>query len=982
MKPRGLMMQAFGPYWSQAHVDFSTIPRQGLFLIHGPVGAGKTSLLDGITFALYGVSSGGERTAEELRCDLSSAATPTLVQFDFEADGAAWRVIRGLGAEAQLSALGADSEPVAQGTDEVDARIRRLLGLDSFQFRRSVVLAQGQFRQFLLAQAGEREQILAALFHTHSPRIYQQALTAALQETEGELKLAWQRRENAAQVDGVSVHEALRVQERRVQELQPELQRLQAQQSRVLENRERAAVVAERSRERERVREHLTKIQEHEGDLQDLRGQAKRMEQALVVAGQVTQWENAQSDEAKAAENFRLAEIELQQRLEALPRPQSSAEEMESIQQQRQELTVRLRELDRWETEGERLRQAEARLQRCRLTRNELEEEGVVMRRELDSARTRLQETDRLAQDEQTLRAELAAQQKQLDELRTRFKAQRQVDELEQGIQRVGQSLSKVGERRARILEHIDGLERQITERTRQLELHWAASLAEHLRDGQPCPVCGAAEHPAPAGAGGSPGQASLEQLRKQLDVAWKQAEQIEQEEREQQIQIVRLEERLENARSSAPVAPVEAEAVQTLTHSLRELERELQRLDRYRENAERDRRRVRKLEKKLQGWMEARTLALQALTQAETMVQERRVQLPPEGLTPEWVEQQRTRLTAELETLQQRLEGETLQMGRDTHVYASFTAAADAARHSITLSQERTRLAWELVQTRLEMNGFASLEEWRDVHRAALGDLQHIYGELHAYEHDVQRLQEDVDRAEQLYHESLEDWTELELDPGQLEGRLQQLYAEVAAAEESVRSLQRQIAEYDRAVQEIQALEPRLGTLRRLARAAGGENNLGLTFQAFVLAKQMEDVLQAANFRLSQMTRGRFTLETRGQALDLSVLDHFSGASRGVATLSGGESFLASLALALGLSDSFLASGHNAVLDTLFIDEGFGYLDEEGLDQAFRALESIQKDGRLIGVISHLAEVRQRIGVRLEVRPDPGGHQLVWHNS
>lgn len=166
---------------------------------------------------------------------------------------------------------------------------------------------------------------------------------------------------------------------------------------------------------------------------------------------------------------------------------------------------------------------------------------------------------------------------------------------------------------------------------------------------------------------------------------------------------------------------------------------------------------------------------------------------------------------------------------------------------------------------------------------------------------------------------------------------------------------------------------------MRRLARTAGGDNPLGVTFQQWVLAQQMESVLQAANLRLRQMTRGRFTLEASKNALELLVLDHLSGHTRGVATLSGGESFLASLALALGLSDSFLSAGSNAVLETLFIDEGFGYLDEEGLDQAFWALEPIRKDGRIIGVVSHLAEVRQRIESRLEIRPSPSGNQVSW---
>lgn len=972
MKPRRLSMQAFGPYWKRTEVDFTGVPRQGLFLIHGPVGSGKTSLLDAITFALYGESSGGERVRQEMRNDLAPDSLPTVVEFEFEADATGWLISRGLDDSVLLTDC-QSGESVARGEEAVAGRVRRLLGLDAFQFRRSALLAQGQFRQFLLAGAAEREQILAALFQTHSPRLYQEALGAALQEVEGELKLAWQRRESQGQAGDLSIFEALRQQQDTLAEAQHQVRRLQAQHSRIQENRERAAIVSERSRERLRVRRQLDRIREHEQDLHDLRIQAERMQKAQELTAPVAQWEQARLDEEKAHENFQGAEQELQGRLDALPRPEQSAEELDEMHRRRQQLTLWLHELERWSHESGRLNQAEERLQRCRATWAALEEEGASLRRELETTRRRLAETERLSQEEQTLRQRLEEQQKELETLRASFKQHRQVAELEQGLERVQDNLEKIQGRRDRMLQHIDTLERQLDERSRQLERHWAANLAARLQAGQPCPVCGSTEHPAQAEAAEGAGQATVEHLRKQLDVAWKQAEQIEEEEREQQIQLVRLEERLEAARDRAPAEAVQGEQVQQLTQSLRDLERELQRMLRYRENQERDRKRLRKMERKLEEWKQAREVAQQALTQAETMVEERRAaSAPPPTADKE-------KLQGELQQLEQQLEGQTLQLGRDTHLYASLAGAVEAARQSIDLSRERTRLAWELVKTRLELAGFASIEEWRDVHRAAQTDLVHIQHELTGFEHDLQRLEEELERADALYHESLEDWRELEVDPDALEELLQKAFATQAEAEERLRRLERQRSDYDRALQEIQALEPRLQQLRRLQRIATGDNALGVTFQQFVLAQQMESVLQAANWHLSEMTRGRFTLEARSGSLELTVLDHFSGQGRGVATLSGGESFLASLALALGLSDSFLASGHNAVLETLFIDEGFGYLDEEGLDQAFRALEGIQKEGRLIGLISHLSEVRQRIPLRLEVMPEPGGHRLVW---
>jgi DNA repair protein SbcC/Rad50 len=180
----------------------------------------------------------------------------------------------------------------------------------------------------------------------------------------------------------------------------------------------------------------------------------------------------------------------------------------------------------------------------------------------------------------------------------------------------------------------------------------------------------------------------------------------------------------------------------------------------------------------------------------------------------------------------------------------------------------------------------------------------------------------------------------------------------------------------------ELETLEARYAVAGRIAEVASGHNAQGITFQRFVLAALLDDVLVAASERLHTMSRRRFSLQratTRADrrlagGLDLQVYDSYTGTTRAVSTLSGGESFLASLSLALGLADVVQAYAGGVHLDTLFVDEGFGSLDPEALDLAFRALVDLQRAGRLVGIISHIPELKERIDVRLEVIPTQRG--------
>jgi len=190
-----------------------------------------------------------------------------------------------------------------------------------------------------------------------------------------------------------------------------------------------------------------------------------------------------------------------------------------------------------------------------------------------------------------------------------------------------------------------------------------------------------------------------------------------------------------------------------------------------------------------------------------------------------------------------------------------------------------------------------------------------------------------------------------------------------------------------ERTAKEISLLESRYAVVGRISEVANGRNAQGITFQRFVLVALLDDVLAAASHRLQVMSKGRFELirarerldQRTAGGLDLMVFDAYTGTSRPVNTLSGGESFIASLSLALGLSDVVQAYAGGIKLETIFVDEGFGSLDPESLDLAFRALIDLQKGGRLVGIISHVPELKERVDVRLEIAPSNRGSKVKF---
>jgi len=869
VKPEVLVMQAFGPYAGRHVLDFGDLRGNGFFLIHGPTGAGKTTILDAMAFALYGDTSGAEREARAMRSDHADPSVPTEVRFDFAVGQARYRVVRaplqerpkqrGEGTttvqpRAELWELPggqcADGERlIASRWGEVTKRIEEILGFRSVQFRQVVMLPQGKFQELLQAKGSDREEILQRLFRTDRYRELQEALKRTAQAAEGELRDALAERERT-------------------------LARFAANSPADLS---------------QRIAAHTAAVEALDERIATAAGEEQRTHAELVVAAAVNEKlaELAAAEQEDAALRARADEVDRQR--EELERAQRAAHVAES------EALVREREQALAQRE-ESLRQCEAALAQARQEYQaawQAHEREVTREPERQALEGRLRELDGMAEKIAVLRS--------LEEAASAAAAALAASSKERTAVRAAYDQAQADEAQARAAWQ--AAETELAALDEAFLAGQAAVLAARLRPGEPCPVCGARDHPQPAVAQGEvPSESDLASRRAAV-------------------------ERLRDAYDQARDEVAECQA------TLAEVERAV---------------------------AEAAARAEEAAARRDEVVRQ-----VPEALRGDGaLEAERSAIEAALDVARAAAERSAEAERRASDVLVAAEATAERERSGCQEAQHLLDEARAEVQRKLEQEAFVDLDDYRAARRSveAVGELQRAVAQYDAAAQGL--VAPDVTALEQA-HAAAQSLTEA------LRDERASLVAERAAVAQAVDDLAK--------LQEvIGAREEQYAVIGRLSAVANGqspENPLKLSFQRYMLGAYLDDVLVVASQRLQRMTDGRYTLQRvsggdkRGAlGLDLEVADAYTGKARHVSTLSGGETFQASLALALGLADVVQAYEGGVKLETVFVDEGFGSLDPDNLAAALDTLMGLQTGGRLVGIISHVADLRDQIDARLEV--------------
>lgn len=1010
MRPLKLTLRSFGPFTGEQTVDFKSYGDNAFLLIHGPTGAGKTTILDGICYALYGDPSGEKRDEHFLRSQQARGDSLCEVEFLFQVGPRRFHIkrtppqqlhhkgklreIRHQVEFCQVDEHGSVLGDRLARVGDVRQKVEEVLGFTSEQFRQVVVLPQGEFRRLLLARSDEKEQILEKLFGTVRFKLVEQSLKARRAALGGVLK------ELKAAIAGILGSNGAAD----LKELEGQQQMLNAGLNELLARREQLAAV------QQQAEQHLQEARSLAERFGELDSAHAGHEQLAAVK---TEMESRAKRIERAARALNLVDLD-----EAIGR---TGRELNDRTLELAALVETIAQLQKQKATAEaghaRAREAAGRIPQIAAEKALLEEQLRKMA-ELAEARERTVQAARAEQLAKTalirLKAALADHDQRLADCSAG------IERLATAAAEAGQlrlehdALAKLTELRTRLAEETRSLAAlhdelhqaeqaeqgagkhlaDLQERYEQLQQRFVAGqaslLARELAEGKPCPVCGSTEHPLPAAAQGAvPTDKDLEKARKQVTDADKACRQAREQTAALKVRqgalaagIQALSRQLGDAADQDPAALTARQeaAVVRLTAAEaagQQLEQKRiertglqERLQQQRQQLAADETAYHELSARLEG---CRALEASLFADAGTG------DLTSAG-----------RAIKELEAAVSSAQKNLAEAEQKLGVVESGLAAAQGQQQE--KQQQISRLADEREEQlktfsiRLDMEGFASEKEWRES-RLPRADIEQGRAELERFNRALAAAQERLARAEGTCRGlDRPDLARAQAAKAEADTQLARLQQEMGQLEGARTAVQAALAAIGEKSARVEHLEQEYAVAGRLADLAGGQNPKRMTLQRYVLAALFEEVALAASQRLSRMSRGRYRL-VRSEAprdgkstsgLDLDVTDDHTGERRPAFTLSGGESFLASLSLALGLSDVVMAQCGGRYLDCIFIDEGFGSLDGETLDYALNTLIELHRAGRVIGIISHVAELRERISSQIEVVPSKEGSAVV----
>jgi len=969
-----LEVQALQAFAAREEVDFDALGAAGLFLLHGDTGAGKTTLLDAICFAFYGKLPGARGKDARERSDHAAPELRTEVVLEATLRGERLRITRtprqerpkrrgtGIteeGASVHLERLDATGwRTLATRHEEAAAELDRLLGMSREQFCQVVLLPQGEFATFLRADSDTRWEVLERLFATERFSVAEDVLTRRRKEAGVALEAARGAVNDVAQrLCQETGREAEDAWEHEPGELAPWLQErlVGAEVSLITAASACADVAAGRKAAEtalraaddcaERARRHaeaVAAVEAYEAQRPERDAAAAELFAARRAAGVAPLLEDGDRLLALAAAAERTAKAALAELGDQTGEPDQLRQAAAGLRAQAGEVAA--------------LAPIEAELANRRAAL--VEEEGRAGASAAEAAQAQEQLTQGPVQRERLARAYEEANVAAAS-LTDRIAA---AQEAHRRREAAGERDRLEGE-----LERDDTLRFEAVGAAQATREHWldvrqarldgmAAELARRLVDGEACLVCGATEHPAPAGS---------DEDGPAVDADTERAVQDAHETADAQVRA--LEERLGIVRSALAAAAATAG-----TAGREELVRAAEAADRARDNARR-----------ASMELEACAAAVMAFDEEQSGAGARRAAAAEAAVTATtrasvW----RAELDADFDRMRAALDGAASVRER-VEALRTAASAREAAADALTAAasaRDTAEQARARVLDAARAAGFADL----GAARASVRSAEHCAGleeQLRAFDDGL------AERRGLVADPMLQIAAAAEpVDVGALRAAARAAAEAQAQAERDhevaqrhARALRRLEGQLSAALEALTPVEARVKQVRELAFLVDGSaaaNRKRMRLSAYVLAARLEEIAAAATVRLSSMTDGRYTIEhsdagAKGQkrgGLDLRIVDGWTGRSRHPSTLSGGETFLASLALALGLADVVAAESGGARLETLFVDEGFGSLDPASLDRVLDVLDRLRDGGRAVGIVSHVGELRQRIPIQLHV--------------
>ena len=1008
MKPQYIRMRAFGPYLRETECDFTSLYAARLFLITGPTGGGKTTILDAMSFALYGRATGNLRDFRDMRNIAAPDDMDTEAEFIFLLGQARYKFLRRFhihrkrtgGVEEQITAECHRYEDgqwtlLTSGAEKVTKLACELLGFTHSQFSQVIVLPQGEFRRLLLASSKEKLDILQVLFATS---VWQQ-IAAASSERLGQVKESLETLQagKTAQLEAAgaaSMEELTKARDACAADL--EAAAVAAKDAR--EGFDKASNELEAARSLadkfDRLQGHRVlfaglqkqapKIEEYRAE-RDTAQKARELLPYLQQATAAAAAAKAKRAAAKEAHNLLLAAgTAHDQNAKAAAGIPTLRERQQLLREKAAGISALLPDVARLDELGLKALDLE---QQAADAAKEAEVQEIKVRNLIDRIENgekyigNLYETHILPQPQ--FRENLTLAEKAVEALTQQAESAKAAAALQHEKAGAENRLSMA-------LKLLNAKEAIAVKLEKAFRENAAKELAQTLREGSPCPVCGATHHPAPhAGAEPAGGHDRLEETREAVRAAREEADVCRTAVAELAARLQAAEDTLRRSEeicSGLAVTDPEAAAKQLQAARNRLAEAEAKAVDYQRFSASlEDLKKSREIAQAATAAAVQRKAGLASELAALTASRGDILRKLPPGTDPGQLKASLQQAKEQADSLQARILSLEKEREETGLALSRAETAANAAQEAYKEAEQRRLDAERELERSAMAAGLPVTADLNDLllDPATLSDME---TRIKQHEASLRLTADKIAELEELLAGKERPAAELAAE------RKRAASARLEEANETQGRLAARMQQLDGAVERLgslaaeqEKLDKEYGRVARVAAFISGKNPHRTPLHGFILGLMLDEVVEAASRYLSRLSRGRYQLvrvDALGgsalRGLDIEVTDAHTGGQRRVCTLSGGELFLASLSLAFGLAEVVQSYAGGVTLDSIFIDEGFGTLDAETLEAAMKALADIQKEGRLVGLISHVSELRSRIPAHIEVTAGRDGSSLT----
>ncbi|OPJ60482.1 AAA family ATPase [Clostridium oryzae] len=1043
MRPITLTISAFGPYAQVETIDFTKLKSNNIFLITGPTGAGKTTIFDAISYALFGEASGTSRDKDGLRSDFADDSMPTFVDFQFKLNEQVYRVIRypqqerkkvrgeGFALKAAEAELILPTGKVITKISAVDEKITSLIGINKTQFRQIVMLPQGEFRKLLDCDSSERETIFRKIFSTEDFEVIQKKLDEESKTLYRKIADIKKERDtyikhisagddeslnNLLQSDNFNVPEiverlkyAISHDKDSFSDVEKQINGLKLKQ----ENLQKSIISGEETNKKIRNLDNLSYSYNELIEKGQIFVDKSTHLQLARKALNVTAIDKTLSEKK---EELYLKRIQYKQALDNFNKinddiliAKKNLKLEESKEDYRKELSDKIALLKSYE---ENIKSYENELS----TINIMEKELTLKQNNISDLKLKIKNNKEALDDyskKLSAAQKASAEKEKID--RMAFEVKTIIDNLLSLHKLLTQYVNAKNNYNSSTKD-FNQFEHRYLSKKKQYEFMddsyrkgQAGILASRLMPQEPCPVCGSLEHPSPAALiDGIPSEDDLKKLKAEYELL--------KNERDDKLKFLAdlngsitnmkssICEKLENLNDyladcnklDEPEQLLETivatgkklrEHLNELSINQKQLLNVINSIAGIQKSIESLNNLVKQHEDTVTNFEAEYTDFFAKVQSKKEFISRIENEIPPDIRSTSQLTKKLCVIDSEVDALDKSYK---LAQKRFNDLEKDLTACTtdiNLKKQNISELEESILKYEKLLKEALLSAGFKDYAEYTKL-KLSETEIQQLDSEINSYYQNVKSLKDRLNDAQKdckgLSVIDINTFSD-ELNVIKLnETKLEQLSKEIFAR---IDSNKRCLAAITNLSTKIEKEEDRFNIIGDLAYAANGFNAERITFERYVLAAYFDEIISAANIRLYKMSSGRFLLYRKREkgkgkkqeGLELEVYDNYTGKFRHVKTLSGGESFKASLSLALGLADIIQSYSGGINLDTIFLDEGFGTLDSESLDSAIQCLMELQNDGRLVGIISHVDELKERINARLEINPTKDGSKTKF---